>query len=287
MYLDYKIAVVIPAYNEEKLIAHTLASIPDIFDHIIVVNDASTDRTAEILRREWTKRNPKFAFCEDWTNELIGAAIATGFRTPVTKMILREHEFNQGVGAAIATGYRTAMWCADITLVMAADNQMHPADLDRLLEPIIKGEADYAKGNRLSHAYAWSSMPRYRYFGGMALSILTRIAAGYWDLWDSQCGYTAITGKALRCLNLNNIYPDYGVPNDLLIKLGMCGLRVKDVMVRPVYGIGETSGIRLKKVIPRISWLLFKGFWKRLFYRYVLHPLVRYYYAQGFHFADL
>jgi len=254
MYLEKTIAVVVPAYNEEKLIGQTLTSIPDFVDSIIVVDDASSDNTAQIVRM----------MAEE--NKLIH---------------LIEHEVNEGVGGAIATGYMKARDLKiDVTVVMAGDAQMDPRDLIHIIEPVASGSADYTKGNRLFYGDAWNMIPRYRYLGNSLLSLLTKIASGYWHIADSQSGYTAISLVALQRINLEKIYKSYGVPNDLLIKLNQHDFRVRDVHVRPVYNVGEKSGIRLTRVIPKISWVLFKGFWQRLFFKYVIkdfHPLIFFY----------
>ena len=188
---------------------------------------------------------------------------------------------NQGVGGAIITGYKKAVERGiDITAVMAGDNQMDPRDLKNIVEPVAKGAVDYTKGNRLFQGDAWKMIPRYRYLGNSLLSLFTKIASGYWHIADSQTGYTAVSLQALKKLNLDAIYKRYGMPNDMLIKLNQYDFKVRDVHVRPVYNIGEKSGIRLLKVIPKISWLLFKGFWKRLLFKYVIkdfHPLIFFY----------
>jgi glycosyltransferase involved in cell wall biosynthesis len=254
VYKEKTIAVVVPAYNEEKLIARTLETIPELVDRIIVVDDASTDRTAEIVRE---------IACED------------------SRVCLSEHGVNQGVGGTIVTGYKQARGMAmDVTVVMAGDAQMDPKDLDHIVEPIAMGEADYTKGNRLFYGDAWKMIPHYRYLGNSFLSLLTKIASGYWHIADSQSGYTAISLIALRRIKLDKIYKRYGMPNDLLIKLNQHDFRVRDVHIRPVYNVGEKSGIKLTQVIPKISWVLFKGFWQRLFFKYVIrdfHPLIFFY----------
>ncbi len=254
MYLEKTIAVVVPAYNEEKLINQTLNSIPALVDKIIVVNDASTDTTAQIVKKR-AKEDHRICFLE--------------------------HEANQGVGGAIATGYEKARdMKIDVTVVMAGDAQMDPRDFIHIIEPVAKGRADYTKGNRLFYGDAWNMIPRYRYLGNSFLSLLTKMASGYWHIADSQSGYTAISLLALQRIELSKIYKHYGMPNDLLIKLNQYDFRVRDVHVRPVYNVGERSGIRLVKVVPKISWVLFKGFWKRLFFKYVIkdfHPLVFFY----------
>jgi len=254
MYLGKKIAVVVPAFNEERLIETTIKTIPEVADKIIVVNDASTDNTAGIVEALAQK---------DERVELIN------------------HSTNQGVGAAIITGYKWAREHEmDVTVVMAGDGQMDPKDFLPIVEPVAKGEADYSKGNRLFFGDAWHMIPHYRYLGNSFLSLLTKIASGYWHIADSQSGYTAVSLLALRRLDLDKIYKRYGMPNDILIKLNQHDFRVRDVHIRPVYNIGEKSGIKLLEVIPKISWVLFKGFWQRLFFKYVIkdfHPLVFFY----------
>jgi glycosyltransferase involved in cell wall biosynthesis len=192
-----------------------------------------------------------------------------------------EHERNGGVGAAIVTGYERARDEAiDVTCVMAADNQMDPSELIALVEPVARGEVDYTKANRLFSGEAWRLIPRARYLGNAALSLLTKIASGYWHVADSQAGYTAVSLAALRRLDLDRLYRRYGFPNDMLVHLNVIDAGVRDVPSRPIYGVGEKSGIRIRQVVPRISWLLFKGFWWRLKEKYVIrdfHPLVFFY----------
>jgi glycosyltransferase involved in cell wall biosynthesis len=247
-----RVGVVVPAYNEEKLIAETLRGIPDFVDRIYVVDDHSTDGTPAAVR-------------------------ALNF----SRVELLEHDHNEGVGAAILTGYRRALADRlDVTAVMAADAQMDPADLEMLAGPVARGDVDYAKANRLFTGQAWEVIPRYRYLGNAVLSLLTKIASGYWHVADSQSGYTAISLRYLELVDLDRIYPRYGFPNDMLVHLNVWNARVRDFPSRPIYGVGERSGIRLRKVIPRISWLLFKGFFWRLRETYVIrdfHPLVVFY----------
>ena len=166
---------------------------------------------------------------------------------------------------------------------MAGDNQMDPADLEAIAGPVARGEVDYAKANRLFTGQAWQLIPRHRYLGNAVLSLLTKIASGYWHVADSQAGYTAIGLRALGLLDLDRIYPSYGFPNDMLVHLNVWSLRVRDVPSRPVYGVGERSGMKLTRVLPAISWLLMKAFFWRLREKYVIrdfHPLV-FFYALG------
>jgi glycosyltransferase involved in cell wall biosynthesis len=245
------IAVVVPAYNEEGLVAATVAGIPRFVDRIIVVDDASSDATAE-------------------------RAAVPG--QPVEVIV---HERNAGVGAAIVTGYRRALEEGiDVTAVMAGDNQMDPDELETIAGPVARGEVEYTKANRLFTGRAWDLIPHNRYLGNAVLSLLTKIASGYWHVADSQAGYTAISLQTLESLDLDRVYTRYGFPNDLLVHLNVINARVRDIPSRPIYNVGERSGIRIRKVVPRISWLLLKGFFWRMREKYVIrdfHPLVFFY----------
>jgi glycosyltransferase involved in cell wall biosynthesis len=247
-----RVAVVVPAFEEELLVADTIRGIPAFVDLIVVVDDRSTDATAERARAVGDPR-----------------------------VVVIEHAENQGVGAAIATGYeRCRDLGLDVTCVMAGDNQMDPGELAALVGPVARGEVDYAKANRLVSGEAWRLIPRSRYLGNAVLSLLTKIASGYWHVADSQAGYTALSLDALRRLDLGRLYRRYGFPNDMLVHLNVQSARVRDVPSRPVYGVGERSGIRIRHVAPRIAWLLFKGFWWRMKEKYVIrdfHPLVFFY----------
>src|SRR5881398_445293 len=253
-----RVAVVVPSYDEELLLPETLAAIPAFVDRIYVVDDASHDGTAGRAQ----------------------AAAAGDARIAVIV-----HERNGGVGAAIVSGYKRALEeRIDVTCVMAADNQMDPDDLEALVLPVARGEVDYAKANRLFTGQAWQLIPRHRYLGNAVLSLLTKIASGYWHVADSQSGYTAIGLETLERLDLDRIYPRYGFPNDMLVHLNVVNARVRDFPSRPVYGVGERSGIKLRKVVPRIAWLLVKGFFWRMREKYVIrdfHTLVLFY-ALGF-----
>jgi glycosyltransferase involved in cell wall biosynthesis len=255
MYRDHTVAVVVPAYNEEQLIRRVIKTMPEYVDHIVVVDDCSQDRTAEVVRSYKAQSDER--------------------------LVLLEHETNQGVGGAIATGYK---WCRDheidVAVVMAGDAQMDPDDLPALLEPVVNGEVDYAKGNRLFTGDAWNQIPKVRYLGNSGMSLLTKIASGYWHVADSQCGYTAINLKALKTIDWDKMYKRYGQPNDLLVRLNVHSFRVRDVPVTPVYDIGEDSGVRPIRMIPRLSWLLFKLFVYRMWQKYVIrdfHPLLFFY----------
>ncbi len=215
MLCSARVAVVVPCFNEESWIAETIRSMPAFVDHILVVDDASGDRTSEVARG-----------IDDARVEVI------------------RHEKNRGVGASIATGYRRARALdASVVAVMAGDGQMDPADLEAVVMPVLRGEADYVKGDRLRYPGAWRMMPPARLVGTAALALVTRHAIGVGRLSDSQCGYTAIAARALDALDLDALWPRYGYPNDLLGALALAGMRIHEVMVRPVYR-GEASGLR-------------------------------------------
>jgi glycosyltransferase involved in cell wall biosynthesis len=256
MFEGKRVGVVVPAYDEEALIGATLAGIPELVDRIIVVDDGSTDRTAD---RSVEGGDPRVE--------------------------VLSHERRSGVGAATLTGYRRAMADGlDVVVVMNGDNQMDPEDLPKLVAPVARGELDYAKANRLASGQAWALIPKTRFFGNAILSMLTKIASGYWHVADSQSGYTVVSREMLEELDLDHIYTNYGFPNDMLVHLNVWNARVRDFPSRPIYGVGERSNMRYRHVVPRIAWLLVRGFFWRLWEKYVkrdFHPLV-FFYVMGF-----
>lgn len=254
MYKNALIAVVVPAYNEETQIHRVVETMPEIVDHIVIVNDASRDRTVEVVR---------------------------GLMAAHPRVHLIDLERNQGVGGAIAAGYE---WCrdnaVDVAVVMAGDGQMSPKDFVPVIEPVVSGGYDYSKGNRLFTGEAFKKIPRVRYIGNSILSLLTKIASGYWHVADSQTGYTAISRRALAAIDWGRMYKRYGQPNDLLVRLNVENMHVVDVPIEPVYNIGEKSGIKVRKVVFTIGWLLVRMFFWRLKEKYFIrtfHPLLFFY----------
>ena len=215
MYQGYKIAIVVPAYNEADLIADTLSGMPDIADRVYAVDDGSTDDTHQIMKRFSSER-----FC------------------------ILSNGRNGGVGAAIATGYKKAVEeHMDIVAVMAGDNQMDPQHLTTLLNALITDKVDYVKGTRLTQLNHRKGMSNWRFFGNWLLTMLTKIASGYWKIRDPQNGYTAVTRETLMRIDPEKIYPRYGYCNDMLIKLNTAGCKVVDVPIPARYG-KEKSKIR-------------------------------------------
>lgn len=296
---DKTIAVVIPAYNEEDQIGMVLENMPAFVDRMVVVNDHSGDRTAEIVKScmendRGDYRSPQIGPREieqDFYNEAemvlqeydrqeishFVPSEVVNQQPGKDRLILINQLRNGGVGAAIARGYK---WCKDnnidCTAVMAGDGQMDPSELEAICRPVLDEGIDYVKGNRLIHRSAKLVIPRKRYLGNAILSIMTKMASGYWRVSDTQTGYTAISLEALKKIDLHRIYPRYGMPNDMLVKLNLARCTIKEVEIKPVYRIGERSKMKIMKVIPRVSWLLFRAFFRRIWVRYFkrdFHPL--------------
>jgi len=273
MYRGKTVGVVVPAYNEAGFVGEVIDTLPEFVDRAYVVDDRSTDDTWAEIRRHAATANARPA----------DPPVADGGVAFTPRVVPIRHEENRGVGAAIKTGYERARKDGlDVTAVMNGDGQMDPDILHRIIEPVVAGEADYAKGNRLISPDHWDGMSRWRLFGNSVLTFLTKVASGYWRMVDPQNGYTAVSLRALERLDLDNLYDRYGFCNDILVKLNTRGLRVADVPMEAVYG-DEQSGIRYTEFVPRLSALLLSGFLRRLKTRYLVydfHPLV-FLYALG------
>jgi glycosyltransferase involved in cell wall biosynthesis len=256
MYSNHRITVVIPCYNEASQIGNVVHTLPAFVDDIVIIDDRSTDNTVEVVR---------------------DLAANDG------RIHLIEHEKNQGNGGARVSGLkycRDSGTATDIICLMDGDGQMNPDDLTNLLDPIVSGHADYTKGNRFFSGVAWERMPTIRYMGNATLSLMTKIASGYWQVADSQTGFIAFRARILKLINLDHLYKDYGFPNDLLIHVNLTGSRVKDIPIDPLYNVGEKSVMKIWKTIPRISWLLTRRFFWRMKQQYIIrdfHPLVFFY----------
>lgn len=255
------IAVTVPCYNELDKIEAVVSTMPKFVDHIVVVDDCSTDGTYELLQ---------------------------SLEKKYTTLKVIQNPKNGGVGAAIVTGYK---YCRDeghdIVVVMAGDGQMDPEDLPGLVQPLIDDKADYVKGNRFFTELGLKDIPKQRLFGNMVLSAFTKVASGYWHVSDTQCGYTAINQAALNAVDWDGCYPRYGCPNDYLTKLNIANMRVAERPVKPVYGPNWGSKMRIWKVIMPMLWLLTKLTFERIYKKYIYmngHPLVFYY---GFSFLFL
>ncbi len=252
---NQKIAVVVPAYNEAGRIEGVLDSMPTEVDTVYIVNDQSTDNTAEIVQQKSSLDS---------------------------RVVLIDLEKNSGVGAAIVRGYQEVIKNGeDIAVVMAGDGQMDPIDFPDIIRPIVEGRADYSKGNRfLRGREELSKIPRHRLFGNLVLSILTKIVSGYWHVSDTQGGYTAINRRALLAVDWSKCYPRYGCPNDYLVRLNTADMRVCDVPITAVYGSEWQSKMKSHKVILPIVLLLIRLFFFRVLNKYAFrhgHPIVLFY----------
>lgn len=249
MYKSKKVAVVIPAYNEEKLIGKTLETLPEFIDYAVVVNDGSKDNTLDVLKKLSKKNN---------------------------KLIVINNDGNQGVGATVVNGLRRALeTSANFIGVMAADAQCDPNYISHMLDQLIDGNYDYVKANRFVHRDELSQMPFHRRIGNIFITILTKFATGYYSIFDSQNGYGMFKRETLEQLSFNLIGKRYDYENTLLIALSIINARIKDVPVPAIYG-DEVSSIKFLPTATRALKVLWVGMWKRIYYRYIvfgLHPI--------------
>lgn len=247
MYKDKKIIVVTPAYNESKHIANVIDGLPKYVDNIVIVNDCSTDNTEEVIKKH-----------------------------PSKKVVYLKNEKNMGAGWSVTVAINKAKKLgADITVTMAGDDQMDAKYLPELLDPIIEDGYDCAKGNRFYSKEGLRDMPKYRVWGSILLTFMTRMASGYWNIFDAQNGYYALGRKALFQIDFNSLTKGFPYENDLWINLNIFGLRFKDVPIPARYG-DEVSYMKMWKIIPQFSLFLIVGFFRRIYKKYVLrgiHPI--------------
>ncbi|MBK8013103.1 MAG: glycosyltransferase family 2 protein [Deltaproteobacteria bacterium] len=246
MFEGKTLAVIVPCRDEARQIARVLTTMPSWVDRIFVVDDGSKDRTASIVR---------------------------GMATTDPRIELISHPTSGGAGRAAASGYeRSKAQHFDITVVMAGDGQTDPTDLAQVVRPVADGRADYVKGSRFIHKDGVGRIPRLRRFGNYALSAVTRIVTGYWHISDAQCGYTALSRMGLNRLDITRLYSGYGYPNDLLARCAVARLRVAEVPVKPLYAVGESSKMRIPRVVLPILGVLSRGFARRWFANIVVGP---------------
>lgn len=297
MYKDKTIAVVVPAYNEEGFVGEVIETIPEFVDRAYVIDDCSTDGTWDEIQRAVDRVNAatdggteqasaasssRTAGGEGTVDSTVGidsfdAIAPESAAPPVDRIVPIQHEENRGVGGAIKTGYELARDHGyDVAAVMSGDGQMDPEILPEILDPVVEGRADYAKGNRLSQRSQLEGMSAWRLFGNTTLTFLTKCVSGYWRMKDPQNGYTAISRRCLTTLDLDRLYDDYGFSNDILVHLNVHEMRVADVEMKSRYG-DENSTIRYSRFIPKLSWLLARRAVWRVKAKYVVadfHPLV-------------
>jgi glycosyltransferase involved in cell wall biosynthesis len=232
------IAVVIPSYRAARTIANVLEGVPSFVRHIVVVNDGSPDETSDVVRR-----------------------------AGVSRVELVEHEQNQGVGGAVMTGYKRAVELgAEIIAKMDADGQMDPDYLLQLITPIVVGEADYTKGNRFLHERELRAMPGRRRFGNAGLSFMTKLASGYWSVFDPTNGYTAIHASLVPLLADAPVAKRFFFESSMLLNLSMLRAVVRDVYIPARYGAG--SHLSESRAAVQFPFQLFRGFLRRLRLQY-------------------
>jgi len=241
MYKGFNITTVVPAHNEAQHVCLVAQTMPEFVDRIIIVDDCSIDGTGEV-------------------------ALACGD----ARIIVRKTPCNQGVGGATVLGYQTAIELgSDIVVKMDGDGQMPPEYLSGLLDAIIDQGYDYSKGNRFLSAESLKEMPRRRLMGNIVLTFLTKLASGYWHIFDPQNGYTAIKSDVLRTLNLDTIHKRFFFENDVLVQLNLQNLRVKDIYIPARYR-EESSDLSLVGTGLTFPLLLLRRYFRRIYQKYVL-----------------
>lgn len=236
-----QVAVVIPAYRAADTIEKVLGGIPACVDAVYVVDDASPDETGTRVRAVADRR-----------------------------VRLLVHDVNRGVGGAMVTGYRQALRDGmDICVKMDADGQMDPSCLSRLIEPLVSGRADYAKGNRFHDTEALRQMPLVRKVGNAGLSFLIKASSGQWHIFDPTNGYTAIHHAALAALDLEKAHPRYFFESSMLILLRRVRAVVEDVPMPARYG-DEPSHLSIGRTLIEFPWLLVRQGARRILWEYFL-----------------
>lgn len=301
MYQGKTVAVVVPCYNEETQIAGVIATMPDFVDRIVVVNDGSRDKTLEVVKgivdagcksglhlppiEEKTSDSPY-----DYADRMLAEKREAEMKfypkhtiynnTDHDRVVLIDQE-NSRKGGALSNGYR---WCRergiDCVATMDGDGQMDPGELEKLVAPVAAEGVDFVKGNRLAHPAAEFVIPKKRHFGNSMLSIMTKVASGYWSVSDSQTGYIVMSRHAIESIPIHKIYRDYGCPNDIMVKLNIAGCTIREITIKPVYNVGEKSTMQISKVAPKIFFLLVRDFFQRLWQKYFVksfHPLFLFY----------
>ena len=238
-----KIAVVIPCYKVRSHILQVIETMPVWVDSIIVVDDCCPMQTGKFLEQNSSDKRLKILY----------------------------HKINQGVGGAVITGYRMASddGC-DIVVKMDGDGQMDPMYLNRLLSPLVSGRSDYVKGNRFYHLDSLTKMPLLRRIGNIGLTLLTKISSGFWRISDPTNGYTAIHSSLLEIMSLDQLSRRYFFETSMLIQLNIIGATAVDIPMPARYG-SEISSLRISKVLFQFPFLLIRGFFRRLIWKYFIY----------------
>ena len=249
MYRKLETAVVIPCYNEEKMITQTIKKIPEYIDHIIAVNDASTDNTIGVLKK---------------------------LKKQYSKLIIVDNKVNQGVGGALIAGYDYAIKNTKATAIgiVAGDDQFDSSYLKAMLDDFIDQSADYVKASRFFHREAFKTMPKYRQFGNIFISLLTKFSTGYY-ITDITNGCGWLRREIIEKVDFSIVEKRYDYETSMLTALSIANAKVIDHAVPAHYG-DEKSTIKLIPTAWRNLKAVWKGFWRRIYYKYVLygfHPV--------------
>jgi len=236
------IAAVIPAYKAQRTIERVIRTIPEFISIIVVVEDSSPDHTREIVE---------------------GLAQENG------RIRLLHHERNRGVGAAVFSGYEYASKYVDIIVKLDSDGQMDPQYISSLIQPILDDKADYTKGNRFLHVRELSAMPIMRRIGNLGLSFMTKVASGYWNIFDPTNGFTALRTSILPFLDRSRIDDRYFFESSLLIELGVQRAVVRDVYI-PARYVNEESSLSIIDTLLRFPIKIASGFLRRVTIQYFI-----------------
>lgn len=250
MYRKLETAVVIPCYNEEKMITQTIKKIPEYIDYIIAVNDASTDNTIGVLKK---------------------------LKKQYSKLIIVDNKVNQGVGGALIAGYDYAIKNTKATAIgiVAGDDQFDSSYLKAMLDDFIDQSADYVKASRFFHREAFKTMPKYRQFGNIFISLLTKFSTGYYSITDITNGCGWLRREIIEKVDFSIVEKRYDYETSMLTALSIVNAKVIDHAVPAHYG-DEKSTIKLIPTAWRNLKAVWKGFWRRIYYKYVLygfHPV--------------
>ena len=236
------IAAVVPCYREKHQIMTVLSKFDVLINHIIVIDDACPEKTGEFVREN--ANDPR--------------------------ILVVIHEKKLGVGGATISGYQKAFELgADIIVKVDGDGQMDPAMIHTLVQPILRGEADYAKGNRFYRLNGLAKMPGVRLFGNLVLSFASKMSSGYWKIFDPTNGFTAIHRKVAQELTLDKISNDYFFESDMLFQLNIARAVVADVPIQAIYG-EETSSLKISRILFPFVGKHLANFFRRIAYSYFL-----------------
>lgn len=264
-----KIALIIPIYNEESDIQEVIFSIPDYVDYTIIINDASTDNSLNsIIDAITLKGEGQISFVELSEIESLSFRLNEKPELITRCSFLIHHSSNMGKGAGVKTGYAFAIRLgADCIATIDGDGQMAPNELKDICDPILLGEADYAKGNRLSHPNAKEIIPIVRLIGIYILTFLTRLCSGYWHINDTQSGFTAINSNILKQIDFRSLYNRYGYVNDIIVRLSLIRAKVVDVPITPIYKTGRKSKMNIWITMPKIAWMMIRLYFYKESYK--------------------